>query len=80
MRTFDVEVGGQKFVMKAMSARQFISIQRGEIDEASLIEMLGAAAVQHPYGKGADEFLDNCDVKTALNVVAACYGRTNSSR
>lgn len=69
MRTFNVEIDEQKFVMKAMSARQFIAIQRGEIDEASLIEMLATAAVQHPYGKGADEFLDNCDVKTALNLL-----------
>jgi len=66
MRTFKVKVGEQQFVMKAMSARQFISIQRGEIDEASLIEILAGAAVEHPFGKGSDDFLDNCDVKTAL--------------
>ena len=69
MRTFKVEIGSQVFVMKAMSARQFISIQRGEIDEASLVEMLAKSAAEHPFGKGPDEFLDNCDVQTALTLL-----------
>jgi hypothetical protein len=69
MRTFTVEIKDQTFLMKAMSARQFISIQRGEIDEASLLEMLAKSAVEHPFGEGADAFLDNCDVQTALNLL-----------
>ncbi len=71
MRTFDVTIGDQVFVMKSMSARQFISIQRGEIDEAKLLEILAASAVEHPFGKSADDFLDNCDVQTALGLLKA---------
>jgi hypothetical protein len=71
MRTFGVTIGDQVFVMKSMSARQFISIQRGEIDEAKLLEILAASAAEHPFGKSADDFLDNCDVQTALGLLKA---------
>ena len=75
MRTFDVTVGGQAFVLRAMSARQFIAIQRGEKDEAALMEILAAAAVKHPFGEGADDFLDNCDLTTALELLKAWAAR-----
>ena len=66
MRNFEVKIGELAFTMRAMSARQFIQVQRGEIDEAGLIELLAASAVNHPFGEGADAFLDGCDVDTAL--------------
>jgi hypothetical protein len=66
MRTFEITIGELTFTLKSMSARQFISVQRGEIDEAGLIEMLAASAVKHPFGEGVDAFLDGCDVETAL--------------
>lgn len=75
MRTFDVAIGGQAFVLRAMSARQFIAIQRGEADEATLMEMLAAAAIKHPFGDGADAFLDNCDLNTALELLKAWADR-----
>jgi hypothetical protein len=66
MRTFEIKIGELTFTLKSMSARQFIAVQRGEVDEAGLIEMLAAAAVKHPFGDGADAFLDGCDVETSL--------------
>lgn len=69
MRTFDVTIGGQAFTLRGMSARQFIEVQRGEKDEASLLEMLAASCVKHPYGSGADDFLDGCDLTTALDLL-----------
>jgi hypothetical protein len=75
MRTFDVTIGGQAFVLKAMSARQFIAVQRGDKDEASLVEMLADSAVKHPFGEGPDAFLDGCDLGTALELLKAWAAR-----
>lgn len=69
MRTFDVTIGGQAFVLRAMSARQFIAVQRGEKDEAALLEMLAESCVKHPFGSDADAFLDGCDLTTALDLL-----------
>jgi hypothetical protein len=53
-----------------MSARQFINIQRGTVDEIGLLEQLADSCVSHPFGKTADEFLDNCDISTALQLLS----------
>jgi hypothetical protein len=69
VKTYTVEVGEQTFVVKAMSARQFIAVQRGTVDEVGLLEQLAASCVSHPFGKTADDFLDNCDLTTALDLL-----------
>jgi hypothetical protein len=69
VRTFEVKNGERVFVMKAMSARQFINIQRGDIDEVGLLEQMAESCVEHPFGKTPEEFLDNCDISTALQLL-----------
>jgi hypothetical protein len=69
VKTYKVNLGAQAFVIKAMSARQFISVQRGTIDEVGLLEQLASSCVSHPFGEGADDFLDNCDLTTALDLL-----------
>jgi hypothetical protein len=69
VKTYTVNVGEQAFVIKAMSARQFIAVQRGAVDEVGLLEQLAESCVSHPFGKTADDFLDNCDLATALDLL-----------
>lgn len=68
-RTFTIEVeGAGTFVMRPMSARQFIKSIKGEWSEDEVIETLAERCVSHPYT--GEDFLDGCDMITAQSLAA----------
>jgi hypothetical protein len=53
-RTYTLKLDGQlvghKVVMRAMSGRQLVNIQRGLISESDVLEMIGERCIQHDFG------------------------------
>lgn len=67
-RTFTVDIeGAGQFVMRPMSARQFIRSLRGEWTEEEVILTLSERCISHPF---EGEFLDAVDIVLAQALAA----------